>query len=60
MYTRLTKVVKHSDGKESVACINFDTERCLIHNGFPDCSHCPVFAAIINQLCAFEDIVETP
>lgn len=57
MYARLTKIVKGQDGRDCVTCVNFGTERCHIHNEVPDCIHCPVLGAILNQLHAFEDIV---
>lgn len=57
MYTRLTKIIKSQDGRECVACINFGTERCQIHNGAPDCAHCHMLGAIFNQLYAFENII---
>lgn len=55
MYTRLTKVVT-VDGCECVACIHHGTEMCRIHKGVTDCGHCNVFAAILNQLHAFESV----
>ena len=57
MYTRLTKIVKDQDGRDCVTCVNFGTERCRIHNGVPDCIHCPMLGAIFNQLYAFEDMI---
>lgn len=57
MYTRLTKIVTVEE-RECVACIYYGTEMCRIHKGIPDCSHCDVFAAILNQLNAFENIYE--
>ena len=56
MYERLTKTT-NVDGCECVACIYYGTEMCRIHKGIPDCSHCDVFAAILNQLHAFENII---
>lgn len=56
MYTRLTKAVKIEE-RECVSCIYYGTEMCRIHNGIPDCIHCEVFAAILNQLHAFENII---
>ena len=56
MYTKLTKVVTVEE-RECVACIYHGTEMCRIHKGIPDCSHCDVFAAILNQLNAFENII---
>lgn len=57
MYTRLIKIVTDQEGRDCVACINFGTERCRIHNGVPDCIHCPTLGAILNQLYAFESIL---
>lgn len=57
MYNKLTKIVK-VEGRECVACINYGTEMCHIHKGHPDCIHCPMFAAILNQLYAFEEIID--
>ena len=56
MYTRLTKTTT-VEGRECVSCIYHGTEMCRIHKGVPDCSHCEVFAAILNQLNAFENII---
>lgn len=56
MYTRLTKIVKDPKGRNCVTCINFGTSKCHIHNGTPDCNHCPMLAAILNQLSYFEEI----
>lgn len=56
MYTRLTKTIT-VQGRECVACIYHGTKMCRIHKGIPDCSHCEVFAAILNQLHAFENII---
>lgn len=56
MYTRLTKIVT-VEGRECVTCTYHGTEMCRIHKGIPDCSHCEVFAAILNQLNAFEDAI---
>lgn len=56
MYTRLTKLTK-VDGRECVSCAFYGTEMCHIHKGANDCLHCEVFAAILNQLYAFEEVV---
>lgn len=56
MYTRLTKTTT-VEGRECVSCIFHGTEMCRIHKGIPDCGHCDVFAAILNQLHAFENII---
>ena len=58
MYTRLTKIVRDENGRDCVTCVNFGTERCHIHNGVPDCAHCPMLGAIFNQLHVLEDIVD--
>ena len=55
-YYTLTKMVKDEDGNEVVACVNYDTEKCLIHSA-GGCEKCPMFAAILNQLRAFEEIL---
>ena len=55
-YSTLTKVSKDNEGNEAVACINFGTEKCLIHSA-GGCEKCPMFAAILNQLRAFEEIL---
>ena len=56
MYTRLTKTTT-VEGRECVSCIFHGTEMCRIHKGISDCGHCDVFAAILNQLHAFEKII---
>ena len=56
MYTRLTKTIT-VEGRECVSCIFHGTEACRIHKGISDCGHCDVFAAILNQLHAFENII---
>ena len=57
MYTKLTKIVKDQEGRECVTCVNFGTDRCHIHNDIPDCIHCSMLGAILNQLYVFENIV---
>ena len=56
MYTKLTKVVTVEE-RECVTCIYYGTSMCRIHNNIPDCCHCNVFAAILNQLHAFEEVI---
>lgn len=56
MYTRLTKEVV-IDGRKCIVCSQYGTEGCRIHSGTNDCLQCEVFAAILNQLAYFEDIV---
>lgn len=56
MYTRLTKTTI-IEGRECVSCIFHGTEMCRIHKGISDCGHCDVFAAILNQLHAFEEVI---
>ena len=57
-YRCLTKVTKDENGKEAVSCIYFGTEKCRIHKGVNGCGECNVFAAIINQLHVFEEIIK--
>ena len=57
-YTRLTKTAKDANGNEYVACVFYGTEECHIHTGVSGCATCPVFAAILNQLCEFETMME--
>lgn len=56
MYTRLTKKII-IDGRECVVCSLYGTEECRIHSGTSDCMRCEVFAAILNQLAYFEDLI---
>ena len=56
MYTRLTKTITIGE-RECVSCIYYGTEQCRIHKGIPSCIHCDVFAAILNQLHGFENII---
>lgn len=58
MYTRLTKVIV-VEGQECVSCIHYGTEMCRAHNGVANCGECDVFAAILNQLYALENIICT-
>lgn len=55
MYTRLTKKITLDSGSECISCVNLGTTQCQLHNGVPDCSRCPMLAAIFNQLHAFEE-----
>ena len=55
-YKTLTKIVV-VDGRQYIACIKSGTEECPIHKGVPNCGECPVFAAILNQLHCFEEIM---
>ena len=57
MYIRLTKIIKDQNQRDCVACVNFGNEECHIHNEVPDCIHCPMLGAILNQLYAFEDMI---
>lgn len=57
MYRKLTKVIKLEDGRECVTCVNYGTEECHIHKSGGNCSNCPMFAAILNQLYCFEEII---
>lgn len=60
MYEKLTKVIK-IDGRECVTCALYGTDKCRIHScgesHTPDCAHCEMFGAILNQLNAFEELV---
>ena len=59
MYTRLTKEVTLNGlggERKCVACVYHGTDMCRIHKGVSDCSHCEVFAAILNQLYEFETL----
>lgn len=56
MYTRLTKTI-NIEGREYVSCIFYGTDLCRIHKGISDCGHCDVFAAILNQLHIFENMI---
>ena len=57
MYTKLTKIVT-VNGAECIACAYYGTDRCRIHKEerTPDCCHCKVMGAILNQLHAFEEV----
>jgi hypothetical protein len=59
MYTRLTKVV-NVNGVDCVSCTFYGTSECHIHKGndIPNCAQCKVMAAMLNQLRAFEELVE--
>lgn len=57
-YQRLTKVVKQHDGQEMIACSFYGTDKCRSIHTKRGCLDCPVFAAILNQLYAFEEIME--
>ena len=56
MYKRLTKTAT-IDGRECITCAYYGTNECHIHNDVADCGHCRVFAAMLNQLHTFEDII---
>ena len=58
MYIKLTKIIE-VDGAQCVACAFFGTKQCYIHTteNTPDGGHCNVLAAILNQLHAFEDLI---
>lgn len=51
-YKRLTKRVTTSDGTKCVTCSYINTNLCKGHCD----GNCPVFVAILNQLCVFEDV----
>lgn len=57
MYTRLTKTTI-VDGRKCVSCIYQGTDPCLIHTAkVANCGQCKVFAAMLNQLYAFENAI---
>jgi len=54
-YNRLTKYVIDKDGNRCAACVLHGTDGCRsIHKG-ESCHNCPVLAAMITRLYAFED-----
>ena len=55
MYARLIKKVEGNAGEECVSCIYYGTTECRLHTGVEDCAHCPMLAAIFNQLYYYED-----
>ena len=55
MYKRLIKIIKDDAGAEMCACVNYDTDRCLLHK-VGGCQRCPMMAVILNQLYAFEEL----
>lgn len=59
MYTKLTKVIK-IDNRDTVCCAFYGTEKCRVHmqGKEPDCGRCVVMGAILNQLHAFETMLE--
>lgn len=57
-YQRLTKVVTQHNGQEMIACSFYGTDKCRSIHTKRGCLECPVFAAILNQLYAFEEIME--
>ena len=67
MYDRLIKKVEGNAGEECVSCVYYGTSECQLHTGVEDCAHCPMLAAIFNQLYYYEealyaehDLDETP
>lgn len=53
-YIPLTKIIKQDD-KEFVVCKFYGTQECRsIHTPNAGCACCPMMAAILNQLHAFE------
>lgn len=59
MYTKLTKIIE-VNGAKCVSCAFLGTEQCRIHNteNTPDCGHCNVLGAILNQLHMFEEMID--
>lgn len=64
MYSRLTKLITIDDDAgnkiEAVACVNYGTERCQIHNGASGCVGCSMLSAILNQLYNLEEAILSP
>lgn len=55
-YKPLTKKITINN-QECVVCSLYGTGKCKIHtNQIDGCANCPVIAAILNQLNAFEEI----
>lgn len=54
-YQKLTKIIKDEHGNEQVACAFFGTEKCRAIHKDKNCPTCPMIAAMMNQLAAFED-----
>ena len=53
-YEPLTKIIADDSGKEFVTCKFYGTTQCrCLHTG--GCIICPMLAAILNQLHAFEE-----
>lgn len=54
-YEPLTKKIIDADGNELVVCAYYGTEKCRdIHKN--ECNSCPMMAAFIKQLNAFEEV----
>lgn len=54
-YEPFTKVASDKQGEPMVCCRYDGTEMCRLHKA-SGCNTCPVFAAILKQLHAFEEI----
>lgn len=53
-YQPLTKIVTNDKGTEFVTCCYYGTDTCQKIHKPEGCNGCRMFAAILNQLHAFE------
>lgn len=58
-YTPITKLVVNENSENEIQCIGFDTPKCVIHNGIPDCTHCPIYQAMMLRLYSLENFYES-
>ena len=58
MYEPLTRTIMNESGQLVAVCKFYGTEQCrMIHKTPNDCNiRCPMIAAIIEQLNAFEEV----
>ena len=60
MYTKLTKTIVDRAGHSKVACVRFNTNRCLLHSkDVANCASCPFFSKIQNRLREYEDMIDS-
>jgi len=56
-YKPFTKTINDEHGNQMVVCELYGTNECRnIHTPNKGCANCPMIAAMINQLHAFEEI----
>lgn len=55
-YEPLTKIILDSNGREVVVCRYYGTATCRNIHKNTGCANCPMIAAILNQLNAFEEV----